>query len=398
TVKATGQPDGEIYVTADNVGSASIIGTGTPVQLVDTLPRGLRAVGIAGSQPESGAPSNLRATLPCSLKPQPACTLAGELAPFSQLEMRIAVVVQPGAESGESNGVAISGGDAPSASISRPVTLSDTPTPSGVESYELTPEEENGVPATQAGAHPFQLTTTIDLNQTADTNPVNGSEPKPEVYPVGLVKDLNFRWPPGLVGNPTPIAQCTAQQFSDFAGHENENDCPLQSVVGVASVTVNTTKYLFEQGIFTVPLFNLVPRVGEPARFGFVIPIAELSVYIDASVRTGSDYGITVNVHNTTQTAAFMSSEVTVWGVPGDPRHDAVRGSACLLEAEKSAGEHGPCQTLDVPHPPPFLQMPTSCTGPLSTSVESDSWEEPMPAGEQQSFPGAPMPAIDGCN
>ncbi len=398
TVTSAGRPDGEIYITAENVGSGGIEAGSSPVRLTDALPHGLRAVAIAGSEPNSQGAPNLRTPIACSLEPQPTCTLTRELVPFSQLEMRIAVIVRPGAEGGESNGVVVSGGQAPSTSVSRPVTLSDTPTPSGVENYELTPEEEHGVPATQAGVHPFQVTTTVDLNQTADTNPVSESEPKPEAFPAGLVKDLNFKWPPGLVGNPTPLAQCTAAQFSDFGGHENENDCPLDSVVGVASVTVNTTKYLFEQATFTVPLFNLVPRVGEPARFGFVIPIAETSVYIDTSVRTGSDYGITVNVNNITQTAAFMSSEVTVWGVPGDPRHDAVRGWGCLYESEKSAAAHAPCEVHDIPHPPPFLQMPTSCTGPLSTSVESDSWEEPRPVGEQQSFPGAPMPALDGCN
>jgi hypothetical protein len=210
--------------------------------------------------------------------------------------------------------------------------------------------------------------------------------------------DLKFKWPPGLIGNPTPIAQCTTVQFSDFTGHENENDCPAQSVVGVATVTVNTTAALFDVATFAVPLFNLVPRVGEPARFGFTIPIAEASVYIDTSVRTGSDYGITVNVNNITQAAGFIASAVTVWGVPGDPRHDRQRGWGCLYESTKINVEHAPCESPNQGVPPPFLQMPTSCAGPLSTSVEVDSWEEQRPAGEQESFPGLAMPSLDGCN
>jgi hypothetical protein len=394
-----GRPDGEIYLTAENVGNAPADGASSPIRIVDTLPHGLRVAGIGGTKPAEAV--NRRAPLSCSQAPQPTCTLAETAGSYGQLEVRIGVVVEPGASTGELNEASISGGGAPSASVKRPITVSDAPTPFGVEAYELTAEEERGVPATQAGVHPFQVTTTIAFNQTADQAQLHefGKELLPEVESIALTKDLNFKWPPGLIGNPSPIAQCTTTQFHSFSKDENENDCPWQSVVGVSSVTVDQKGY--GEFIFVVPLFNLVPRVGEPARFGFTIPIAGASVYIDTSVRTGSDYGIAVSVDNITQTASFVSSEVTVWGVPGDPRHNGQRGWGCLYDNVGLGGlPHTPCadSASDEQHPPPFLQMPTSCTGPLSTSVENDSWAEPRPDGEQQSFPGDPLPALDGCN
>ncbi len=44
------------------------------------------------------------------------------------------------------------------------------------------------------------------------------------------------------------------------------------------------------------------------------------------AVRTGSDYGVTVSTINVSHLAEFLSSEVTVWGVPGDPCHDTPKG------------------------------------------------------------------------
>ena len=95
----------------------------------------------------------------------------------------------------------------------------------------------------------------------------------------------------------------------------------------------------------TEPIFNLEPRVGEPARFGFYVVLANSPVFLDTSVRTGSDYGVTVSVNNITQTAAFLSSEVTFWGVPGDPRHDSQRGWGCLYQA-RNVTPHPPCNAL----------------------------------------------------
>jgi hypothetical protein len=375
-----GAADAEILLTATNLGDERTSG---PVTIADKLPPGLEAVTIeafAGASPNSGAHGEVS----CSLEAL-SCVLQGPegpqgtIPPYDQLVVHIGVDVQPSAKSGDPNQVSVTGGQAPPASLSRPVTISDAPTPFGVQQYELTPEEEGGAPDTQAGSHPFQLTTTMSLNQVAGAQPA------------AMAKDLNFDWPAGLIGNPTPIQRCTLGQFlASEGGAQTRNQCPLASVVGVARVTYNEPKFL---GAYTetTPVYNLEPTVGEPARFGFLLPITP--VFIDPSVRTGRDYGITVHALNISQTAAFLQAQVTVWGVPGDPSHDSSRGIDCLLAQREGSGS---CSPLGQSSPPPFLSMPTSCQQPFSSSVSGDSWSNPHEVLALASFT-APF-ALDGCN
>jgi hypothetical protein len=384
-------PDGEIYATVENLGDANATGQ---IQLQDVLPPGLEAIEIVATEPHTEGDFIERNQFPCTLATL-TCTLTGSVVPYDDLELRIAVDLKPGAHSGESNEVSVSGGGAPSASISRPLTISGEPVPFGLNRDELALEEAGGEPTTQAGAHPFQLTSTIVLNQLADIAPLQIKGFKPEVRAPALAKDVNVQLPPGLIGNATALPQCTTAQFFTVLNGGSENACPADTTVGVAVATVQEPAFAGTVTL-TEPIFNLEPRVGEPARFGFYVVIANSPVSIDTSVRTGGDYGVTVNVNNITQTAAFLSSETTFWGVPGDPRHDGQRGWGCLYEARHFT-PLVPCAPAEEAHPKPFLTLPTACERPLSTSVQTDSWANP---GSFVDFPGIfePETALNGCN
>jgi hypothetical protein len=395
-------PDGEIYVTAENLGNGDVEASKeAKVQFTDVLPKNLKAIAVVGSKPFKEGSFNKRESIPCTLEEKAevqiaTCTLSEPLAPFDQLEMRIGVDVEPGAASGEVNETSISGAGTPPRSLKRPVTISSAPVPFGLDLNEIALEEEGGVPATQAGAHPFQLTSTITLNQLADIEVLQASA-KPEVTVPALAKDVNVKLPPGLIGNPTPIPQCSTAQFfqTHVNGDAEDNACPASSAVGVATVTVHEPSTV-GTAIVTEPIFNLEPRVGEPARFGFYVVIANSPVFIDTSVRTGGDYGVTVEVSNITQTAAFLSSETSFWGVPGDSRHDLQRGWGCIDEARGIAPRQ-PCIPSEEAHPKPFLVLPTSCKAALGTSVDADSWTAP---GSFQLFTGQFEPAapLSSCN
>jgi hypothetical protein len=388
TELATGVPAGMIVVTAANLGDAAANTSIAPVTITDKLPEGLEAVGIEGSAHE-GIGQDF-SPLECSLG-SVSCTFTGKgdeyttLAPYQQMQVRIPVVLRAGAKSGEANEASISGGGAPPASAKQSLVVSDASMPSAVNAYEVRPEEEGGALATQAGSHPFQVTTTLVLNQTYQGDPAEGE-------PIGLVKDLHFKLPPGLIGNPTPFAQCSLAKFL-------KEECSQQTVVGAVKVTVSVPGALANEIIELVePLYNIEPAVGEPARFGF-LPDKQ-PVLLDTAVRTGGDYGVTVSVTNITQTAGFMSSEVTFWGVPGDQRHDEQRGTCIKSYEESESNTEGhaniPCPSFEDRNPPPLLALPTSCSGPLHTTVEADWWQEPhnvLSLGNT-----APMEALDGCN
>ncbi len=352
----------------------------SPVTITDVLPEGIRKESIeavVGFRNKFGPAK-------CSVgsaKVSPHCTFEGVLPPFDQIEVRINVKMEA-AVSGALDRIEAQGGNVSAASLSRPIAVGDEPTPFGVQDYELVPEEEGGSIDTQAGSHPFQLTTTLELNQTGGLeNPVSKLV---EAEPPVLTKDLHFKLPAGLIGNPTAFPRCTIAQFSS-------STCPPQTALGVTITSIDEPRALGLAAI-TAPLFNLEPAIGEPARFGF-LPTPETPVFLDAAVRTGDDYGVTVNVDNIVQVAGFIASEVTFWGVPGDARHDAQRGYGCL---EVVRGQGGVCKSLEEKTPPPFLAMPTSCTTPFTTSLSGDSWE--APASVQQLATYTLPEALDGCN
>jgi hypothetical protein len=385
---------GEVVATVTNLGDVSTSGV---VRITDTLPVGLSAKSIEGEVLEGEGGAGLKAVV-CSPHPlveRPlVCTVSGSMAAYDAVEVRIGVVVDPGAvvckqNSGscEMNEVGVSSPGTPGLSISRPVTVSEEVEPFGVEAYEVAPEEEGGAPTVQAGKHPFQVTGTLTVNQTATT--AHGFKGKLEAHPVALAKDLAGLLPPGLIGNPTPFAKCAVTQL-------DHGECPPASVVGVATVTVDEPVAFGGLATFTTPVANMEPARGEPARFGLFA--ASVPVFLNAHVRSGGDYGVTLGSSDIPQTAAFLTYKLTFWGVPGEAAHDNSRTQECLLEAREEAPA-GSCRPLGQSKPPPLLAMPTACTGPLRTSVETDAWDEPEPEGKRLLIGETePMPAMQGCN
>jgi hypothetical protein len=376
-------PGGEsqITLTVENVGDAPASGAGTPVKVVDRLPAGVEATaisGIAGS-------FDVRGEMTCSLAEVSCVWSEEQLPPYEALEVTVSVKAVPGAVSGESE-VSVSGGEVAGVSSRWPVTVSGAPVPFGVEHYGLTAEEEGGLSDRRAGSHPFQLTTTFALNQTTES-----------INPPGLVRNLGVALPAGLMGNPLGVSRCTMTKFLTLVSLDDL--CPGSSAVGAASVAINANLGSSILPIrLTVPVFNLVPAEGEPARFGF--DAFGVPVILDASLRTGGDYGVTTTVNNTSQAASLLAARVTLWGVPGDSRHDSARGWSCIDGGIFREEVLPPCVSSQVSSPRALLTLPTSCTGSLQSSLSVSSW--PLagnPGGSVLApFPTSePVAGLEGC-
>jgi len=388
--------EGTITVKALNIGDGTTSG---PVHLSGLLPPGLkvqeqevegemvprvRFLAFSASQGQldlgPGGPAGLlhlceakSTEVSCSTEAPPPFSFepVAPVTPYEDLEIQIAVKDE-GVSSGALSKAMVSGGNAHTITTTRPVIINSAPPSFGVErsSFSVVPEEDSGSVDVQAGSHPFQLTSTFALNQNA--NPAK---------PPALPRNIAFKLPAGMVGNVAGLPECSDHDFRELASHSGfVNHCSGQTAIGVASVTIDEPATL-DLVTLPVPVFNLVPGEGEPARFGF--EASGTVVTLDTSVRTGTDYGVTVSTNNITQLASLVSSAVTIWGVPGDSRHDESRGWACLVNHHWGEEAGFPCELAHQTNPKPFLTLPTVCGTPFTTTVEGSSWPLKLAPGAE---------------
>src|SRR4051794_13975022 len=203
------------------------------------------------------------------------------------------------------------------------------------------------VSTTAAAEHP-------DFNVNLTMTPAEG-EGSPRL------EDAVVELPPGLYGNPTLTPRCSTGEF--VGGH-----CPQDAQVGIIRVAVRNFCHSEVGGIqtrvCTLPVFNLAPvdPENEIARFGFAV--AAFPVFLDVSVRTAGDYGVTASVRSAVGAQPVEGAETIFWGDPADHSHDALRmtmqegiicedPSACVKEpgGERPSGLE----------PFAFMTNPSSC-------------------------------------
>jgi hypothetical protein len=375
---------GRLLFTLTNLGDAPVDATENPLIIRDELPEGAVATGVEGF----AGVLETAGSVDCNVDSADlvSCAFEGTLPSYESIEVEVPVslIGEPPA-AGDPGRVTVSGGNAPDNSAAQEINVSPEDSPFGVERFFAQAEEEGGARAKQAGGHPFQFSTTIQLN--SGQLRLGAARSESTIDQPALPRNIRVELPAGLVGNASAVAKCDMKTFFQASPI---NSCQPQTSVGVASVTVIESQALGLTRL-AVPVFNLPPAQGEPARFGFVVKRAP--VIIDIEVESDNGYRVVATVANATQIAQFLSSTVTLWGSPGDPSHDASRGWSCL----NTLGEPlPPCQRPLGLSETAFLRQPTSCVTPIEFGVELEPWNVPSGSVVKRAEFGSE--SLTGCN
>ncbi len=234
-------------------------------------------------------------------------------------------------------------------------------------SFSATATEADGAPDFQAGSHPYDYTVSFTMNQDSKN------------LPEGELRSLVVDLPPGLVGAPLAVPKCPTPTLEGIGSL-----CPGNTQVGIVHIPFGGSGLEATQ-----PIYNLTPVLGSPARFGF--SLVGLNSFQEPSLRSDGDYGISVS-DLTLPSVEIQAVSETIWGVPADPSHDAER--YCVVDGGIGAG----CPSTV--SPTPFLTLPTTCSGPLKTTLHVNSIEEPdVFHTETYELLNEGVPtATDGCN
>jgi hypothetical protein len=369
--------EGDYYeVIAINDGGAGT--DGSPVSIGLTLPPGVSATSVRG---DTSIVSDLnREDMNCTMTPL-ACNPVHGISSEEIVRMKVVVNVSAEASGTLSDTATISGGGAPTAQASGSTSISSEPVP-----YGATPttslDEESGAAATQAGSHPFGLTSIVAFN-VASVSKHEECGPGQRRYgcplPNADAKDVDVALPPGLVGNPLAVPACPQATFESYL----IENCPPDTQVGSLRL------YFYGTGTAPqyAPIYNVEPPPGQPAELGFTIG-GFFHIPIFFKLRSDGDYGLTTRFKSIAEADPVQTAVLRTWGTPAAAIHNGGRrGSGC-------PGPGG-CASDVVAQP--FLSLPTSCSGEeLPIPFSGDSWQNPLETFTH--FGTTHLPAVGGCN
>ncbi len=373
-----------------------------PITLTVELPPGLTRFGVTdqnvfnafvGGYPQGwdcpGSEGDSTITCTRTSPVPPGAWAAGKLE--SAGTIIITVNVDPGATGNLTSTATVTGGGAKSFDATRQLTpVSEEEVEFGVApgSWEADFLEADGnTPVRQASAHPYQATFEFDMNAIADPLKSPFSPNLPFHVPKGTLRNVVVDFPPGFVGNPNAIGECTETQLT--AG-----ECPLDSQVGSISFTMPGVGDFLPFARMHQAVYNMVHPKGVLNDLAFAVS-KTATIHIRASLDP-SDYHIRTTVPFISEEGVIFDQRLTIWGVPGDPRHDFDR---CLdpTGLGSTIAEDGERCSLNG-QLKPFLTVPGQCNADHRITLHGvDSWQNPGESVPAQSSP-SPAGQETGCD
>ena len=387
-----GEEDAQIYrVFVTNVGSRA--SDGSPITITDMLPPDL-----GQEYSKLFTTDTYHGAFPAVEGCGDPCTFSTVVQPGGMLMLALSVSVPISAPEGRiTNTVTVTGGGAAPASVSSENLVSRTSVPFAIEEFGFGIMGLDGAYDTQAGAHPYALSTSLSFANEDIPEDGEGHETSQGV------KDVVTDLPLGFAGSTLAAPRCplasleiirTTVSVPQFA-------CPADTRIGnvtlvtalEATLTSSTANSQFPSA-----LYNLVPEPGHAAEYGFLIP-GQFSVHLFANVvHTAAGYVLRV----TSPDDASSFNRVTQNGGILDAILLRLFGDPEAEDGGSSAANNGGSSL-----PVPSFTNPTTCSGvPLTATVHVDTWQHPgqIDADGEPDFSGpnwleakSELPATTGC-
>jgi uncharacterized repeat protein (TIGR01451 family) len=379
---------GQYFIQAFNVGDAD---TTADYTITDTLPDGVSVTSVSAGWTCIGLPGP---TVTCSHSGTPPNSTV--FAPAAHANRRgggatlvLTVAVDPDASGTGENRVTVSGGGpgAVNGSDIDSTTFGTTQPGFGFVASRFLADVFDGAapdasPVRQAGAHPFEYRVDFATNLTLKSDPdISDLYTDADEH----VKALETRLPRGMIGNPDATPRCAAEELN-FSGVNGRGNCPANTQVGTMDLVLQNGKQIVGFGATTdIPVYNMTPPPGTVAAFG--LQFNGTPVWILASLDP-SDYSVVAQLTYMNETFGIRSAKLSMWGVPADPAHDALRLDPAAAEpvAFGTSFSGAPIK--------PFLTLPSECGVDKATRVRAESWQDP---GDFKTIQSSSWQAT-GCN
>jgi hypothetical protein len=201
-------------------------------------------------------------------------------------------------------------------------------------------------PVRQAASHPDLATFSFDLN-SIEYGVTQSQEP--EKSPSGGFRNAVVELPPGFLGAPTAVGECTPAQLAAV-------NCPASSRVGRVDTATEAGFGSTSRYDFTGAIYNMIHPLGSVTDLGFTLHSKVL--HIKVTLDPAKNYAILATSPDINETVRPYNVRITIWGVPGDASHGVERGPTGL-----------PVK--------PFLTIPARCEGENEMTLSGvNSWQQ----------------------